>query len=294
MAELMTTKELAEYLRIKERKIYELAGEGRIPCARVTGKLLFPRHLIDLWIAQATEGPVAAPRTPPPPVLAGSHDQLLEWALRESGCDLAMLTCGSMAGLERFAAGTALAAGLHVLDAASGEYNVPALRRALGTREAVLIEWGWRRQGLVTAPGNPLGLQTVADLARGGVRVALRQVGSGSQLLLAALLAGEGLEAAELTAPAAPCGSEIELGLAIIEGGADAGLAIEAVARQLKLHFIPLARERYDIVVSRVDYFDPPFQKLLAFAKGAAFTRRAAEAGGYDTAGLGRVVWNGD
>ena len=81
----MTTREVAGYLRIKERKVYDLLRDKRIPSTRVTGKWLFPKHLIDQWVADGTEFP---DRAMPPPVLAGSHDPLLEWSLNESGCGL--------------------------------------------------------------------------------------------------------------------------------------------------------------------------------------------------------------
>src|SRR5579863_3128419 len=115
MSELMTTAEVADYLRLKERKIYELVRLRRIPCSRATGKLLFPKQMIDLWVARHVEfnGP---DQHEPPPIAAGSHDLLLEWALRESGCDLALLSGGSQDGLRRLAKGEAMVAGLHIID----------------------------------------------------------------------------------------------------------------------------------------------------------------------------------
>ena len=85
----------------------------------------------------------------------------------------------------------------------------------------------------------------------------------------------------------------MDLGLAILEGRADAGFAVEAVARALKLDFLPLMRERYDLLIRRRDYFEAPVQTLFAFARGSAFLARAAQMGGYDVSGLGRVQLNG-
>ncbi|MGH7226834.1 MAG: helix-turn-helix domain-containing protein, partial [Gemmataceae bacterium] len=119
--EFLTTSEVADYLRLKERTIYELVRTRQIPCARVTGKLLFPKPMIDLWVMRQTEFDGVLPGASPP-VAAGSHDPLLEWALRESGSELALLSGGSRDGLNRLAAGRAMVAGLHMLDAASGEY----------------------------------------------------------------------------------------------------------------------------------------------------------------------------
>jgi putative molybdopterin biosynthesis protein len=86
--------------------------------------------------------------------------------------------------------------------------------------------------------------------------------------------------------------SETEVALAIQDGKADAGFGIAAVARQCRLDFVPLQRERYDIAISRRDYFEPSFQQLLTFARTARFAERAAELGGYDIAGLGQITYN--
>ncbi|MEX0758629.1 MAG: helix-turn-helix domain-containing protein, partial [Tistlia sp.] len=107
-SELMTTREVADYLRLKERRIYELVRQRAIPCTRVTGKWLFPKPLIDLWLSRHLEG--SPPASAPPPVVAGSQDPLLDWAVRESGCGLALLPGGSLDGLARLARGEALAA----------------------------------------------------------------------------------------------------------------------------------------------------------------------------------------
>ncbi|HJU19967.1 MAG TPA: helix-turn-helix transcriptional regulator [Stellaceae bacterium] len=287
----MTTGEVAAYLRLRERKIYDLVRRERIPCSRVTGKLLFPKHLIDLWVAQNTE--FAGPELrAAPPVAAGSHDPLLEWALRQSGSGLAMLAGGSEDGVQRLAAGQAVLAGLHIRDPHSGEYNIAAVRDIGRIADVVLIEWAEREQGLVVAAGNPLGLRRIADLAEARVRVARRQEGAGAHILLHHLLAREGLriEALNLVTPAML--TETDLAAAVLDGKADCGFAIRAAAQRFRLDFIPLHRERFDLAMRRRDYFEPALQALLAFAASGAFRQYAAELGGYDVARTGRVVYN--
>jgi excisionase family DNA binding protein len=292
MHDFMTTKEVADYLRIKERRVYELVRRRAIPCTRVTGKWLFPKTLIDVWLAEGAAGQASA-RVQAPPVIAGSHDPLLDWAARESGCGLALLPGGSLDGLGRFAEGAAQVAGLHLYDAQTESFNVPAVAGTLPQAGLVLIEWAWRRQGLVVAAGNPKDLAGLEDLARDGVTVARRQEAAGSRLLLAQLLERAGLGLEDLSFTAETAHGETDLGLAILEGRADAGLAVEAAARTLKLDFLPLMRERYDLLLRRRDYFEAPVQTLLAFARGAAFRTRAEQMGGYDVSGLGRVHLNG-
>jgi putative molybdopterin biosynthesis protein len=291
---MMTTREVADYLRIKERKVYEMVRDGRIPFARVTGKLLFPQTLINGWVARETEGPAAAARAPLPPIIAGSQDPLLDWAVRESGSNLALMACGSAGGLDRFAAGQAVAAGTHLLDEESGEYNIPFVRRILAGRDVVVIGWCWRAQGLVLQPGNPLKIGSLRDVIDGGHRVVCRQEGSGSQLLFDTLVAREGVGRDRLNLAREVPKGETELGFAVLDGRADAGIAVESAARQLGLDFIPLARERFDLAIDRHGYFDAPIQALLAFSRSDAFRRRAIELGGYDLAPLGAVMWNGE
>ena len=290
----MNTHEVAEYLRIKERKVYDLVSQQRIPCTRVTGKWLFPKHLIDAWLAEGTTLPEQSGAMPVavPPVVGGSHDPLLDWTVRQSGCGLALMAKGSMGGLRDFADGEALICALHVLDGETGEYNVPVVR-GLGLGDVVLIEWARREQGLIVAAENPQEISALADLKNRDTRVILRQESAGSRILFDYLLEQAGLGAKDLNVLDQPALTETDLGHAIANGGADAGLGVRAAAQPFKLKFIPLHVERCDLLVRRRDYFETPMQKLLEFAGTPAFALQAAEMGGYDVSGTGRVVWNG-
>lgn len=288
----MSTREVADYLRIKERKVYDLIAKGRIPCTRVTGKWLFPKPLIDRWLSEHAEGvPSGSRGAGAPPIISGSHDPLLDWAARESGSSLAVLFNGSLAGLEHLAEGQAMICGMHVYDGESGEYNVPFVRRRLGSEPVVCVEWARREQGLIVAPGNPHGIESVRDLVR--VRFQARQREAGSHLLLEHLLRDDDIGFDDLRLVESPALSESDVALAVAEGAADAGLGIAAVARQHGVDFVSLWHERYDLLVWRRVYFDAPVQRLLAFAQTARFRRRAAELAGYDVGGLGTVHFNG-
>ena len=290
MSELMTTREVADYLRLRERKIYDLVRNGAIPCTRVTGKWLFPRSLIDLWLLENAEGGGREPRTRPAAVVAGSHDMLLEWAVQASEGGLALLFGGSMDGLNRFARGEATVCGLH-LPEADGGYNVDTVRRA-GAGDCVLIEWARRSQGLMLPADNPLGINGVTDLPRSGARVIDRQEGAGSRLLLDRLLTEAGLERDEVTFIDEVAISHTDVAREVHEGHADAGVGIEPAARGAGLAFIPLAQERFDLLVDRREYFEAPVQSLLALARGRRFADRAQALGGYDIEQTGTVRYN--
>ncbi len=293
MSDFMNTREVAAYLRIKERKVYDLVAGKEIPRTRVGGKWLFPKDSIDAWLAESMAGGFAPPSPPPPRVIAGSHDPLLDWALRESGSGLAFLAGGSLLGLDAMADGKALAAGLHVLAGNEGTYNVRAVTKALAGRPVVMIRWAGRRQGLITAKGNPLAITSLPDLKAKKARLVTRQAGAGSQILLEFELARAGLDPAELETLPTPAGNETELAQAVAHGKADAGVGVQAVAEEYGLNFIALRWEKYDLVVGRREYFEPPFQALLAFAGTDAFRAKAGEMPGYDVSRLGEVVLNG-
>jgi excisionase family DNA binding protein len=295
MPDVLTLREAAEFLRLSERSLYELARGRRVPAAQLGGKWLFPRAQLESWLAAQTAGGAEDPRRDPPPILAGSHDPLLDWAVRQSGCGLALRAGGSLEGLSALAAGEAVAAACHLLDADTGAFNEPAARELLaghGRGGAVGVTWAWREQGLILPPGNPLGLAAVADLARAGLRVAGRQNRAGSHILLVHLLAEAGVRLDRLRFLPEPALSEDEVAAAVAEGRADAGFGIRAEAASRGLDFLPLVRERFDLVMDRRHYFEPPLQRLLGFARTEAFRARAARMGGYDVAANGAVAFN--
>ena len=112
--QLFTTAETAAYLRLKERKIYEMVTEGTVPCTKVTGRWLFPKAELDHWLVSSISRPAGLTPAEPAPIVGGSHDPLLEWALRESGSGLATLAVGSEAGFARFVAAETIAASMHL------------------------------------------------------------------------------------------------------------------------------------------------------------------------------------
>lgn len=287
---LMNVREVADYLRLKERKVYDLVARRAIPCTRVSGKWLFPRNLIDAWLAQNMEG-AAGLAAPLPSILAGSHDPLLEWALRESGAGLALLLEGSISGVDRVAARHAVAAGLHLIDPETGGYNVDFVQSRIGSEPVVLIEWARREQGLILPQGNPRGVAGITDLPR--LRLAVRQKEAGSYVLLHHLLQRAGLAPSVLLTAGPPLRSETDVALAVSDGRAEAGLGIAVVAHQLRLDFLPLCRERFDLLIWRRAFFDEPVQKLLAFARSPALAERARAMAGYDVSGLGTIHFNG-
>jgi excisionase family DNA binding protein len=289
--QLFTTAEAAAYLRLKERKIYEMVAEGTVPCTKVTGRWLFPKAELDHWLASSISRPDGLTRPQSAPIVSGSHDPLLEWALRESGSGLATLALGSEAGFSRFVAGETIAAALHLhaLEDVAADANVAALRSRNDLRDAVMIAFCRREQGFLLAPGNPMKLGTIEDIRKKRARVAVRPKGAGAQLLLLALLHRAEIAFDELAVigPACPTGPDIAQ--AIRAGRADTGIATRGVANAAGLDFVPIVWEPFDLVMRQRDYFRSPLQALLKFFHSPDFATRARELGGYDISAAGTV-----
>lgn len=289
---LLTTAEAAEYLRIKERKLYELVSEGAIPCTKVTGKWLFPRADLDRWLLAGMARPAGVVPAEPPAIVGGSHDPLLQWALAESRAGLAILPEGSEAGYQRFLGGDVVAAAIHFhdLDDPAADANVRIVSEEPTLHDAVLIGFAKREQGMIVARGNPLGITSLEAAAGRGVRLAARPKGAGAQQLLEALMRKAGV-ASTAMAPAliAPTGPDIAQ--AIRAGHADYGVATRAVATAAGLDFAPLMTEHFDLIMRQRDSYRPPLQRLLALLRSPAFEARARELGGLEVAGAGTVRW---
>ena len=292
MTELLNTDEAAAYLRLSERKLYELVAAGAVPCSKVTGRWLFPKAALDRWVASGLPPSLRSFTEPAPPIAGGSTDPLLEWALRESGCGLASLPEGSEAGLRRLSRREIMLAAIHLhgLDPAGDDAaNIEAVRAAPGLHDAVVIGFARREQGLVVAPGNPHGIGSLAQIAGSGLRMAQRQDGAGAQLLLLSLLAQAGIDprALNLLRPAFATGGD--LAQAVRAGHADCGIATRAVAQAAGLGFVPLLFEHFDLTLRQRDYFLPGPSALFAFVRSAPFRTRAAELGGYDLSVCGTI-----
>jgi putative molybdopterin biosynthesis protein len=295
--QFLTTSEAAEYLRLGERKLYELVTSGAIPCSKITGKWLFPRHELDLWVLSGLARPPGMMVKEPPPIVGGSQDDLLEWSLRESGSGLASLNEGTTRGVERLQRGEVLATAVHFhgthasnsSNSAGGDANIAALRSLPSLHDVVLVGVVRREQGLVVARGNPRKLYSLQNVLGSGAKMAVRQAGAGSQLLLEALLKRAGINLKDLHQLAPPSLTGPDLASAIRTGSADCGIATRGAARAAGLDFVPLAWESFDLLMRQRSYFCPAIQALIGFLRDDRLKQRAAELTGYDPSPAGQI-----
>jgi len=223
---------------------------------------------------------------------AGSHDLALEalWAQARQlhpGLVLEPRYVGSLDGLLALLHGEAGLAGSHLLDEESGEYNLPVLRRLFIGVPLCVVTLAEREQGLILPRGNPRRIGGLLDLAREGVRFVNRQPGSGTRSLLDHSLRRQAASAAEIQGYDRVVPTHLAVAAAVAEGSADAGLGIRAAARAFDLDFLPLARERYDLVLAAADRGSPPITELLAVLASEKFRAVVRQIGGYDTARTG-------
>ena len=228
-------------------------------------------------------------------VATGSHDLVLDLAasaLREAGPGIALASSnvGSLAGLAALRDGLCHVAGSHLLDPDTGEYTLPWIDKLMPDRDLAVVRLTHREQGLIVAPGNPLGLEGIADLTRPGLRYVNRQRGAGTRVLLDHLLAGENIQPDEVGGYAREEHTHLAVAAAVAAGRADCGLGVLAAARAFGLGFVPVTKEPYDLVLERAALDSELLAPLWGLLDSSDFRAEVDALGGYDTAEMGRRI----
>ena len=224
----------------------------------------------------------------------GSHDlsiAVLEDCLKRRRPELRLSAThvGSIGGLVSLGRGEAHLAGSHLLDPATGEYNLADVRRLLPDTRVRIVNLVRRDQGLIVAPGNPLGIRSLADLVRPDVRFVNRQPGAGTRVLLDARLASLGLSPTDVRGYEREEITHMAVAVAVRSGLADAGLGIRQAAAALGLDFVPVETEDYDLVMLESFAESPVGGVLLETVASPDFHRAVGALAGYDTSRSGTV-----
>jgi putative molybdopterin biosynthesis protein len=300
--EMMNTKEAAAYLGINEKQVYALIKAGRIPGTRVTGKWVFPKKLIDEWIEENARGGLhqarERSRSMEGALLAsGSNDPVLDFLLtgmRHSHPDFYFFCAntGSTEGLKALGGGYTDIAWTHLFDQESGRYNVPFIPKYLPDMKTVLVHLFRREIGIVAAPGNPLEIAGIEDIAGKKVRFVNRQAGSGTRILLDHHLGRLGIPSTDIEGYDKEVYTHVEVGLSILSGEADAGIATVAVSRLMGLHFVPVTKENFDMVLGQSTYFSKGIQTLVEDLRSPGFRERFERLGGYGFEDSGKILFS--
>jgi putative molybdopterin biosynthesis protein len=299
MSKFLSTKEVARYIGVNEKMIYSLIGEKGLPASKVTGKWVFPQHLVDQWIeAHTINLPTrsgAMPEVQGLLIIAGSNDPLLEQTIGlYNGTypdKLAVFgNLGSLGGIRSLKQNLCHIATSHLLQEDGSEYNFEIVGQFFDPLPA-LVNFCRRNQGLIVAKGNPLGIRTTADLKQPKLRVVNRKLGTGTRQLFERELQAVGISGSDLNGYGTEVQRHLDVGLAVLGGKADAGPGIQPVAEQLGLDFIPWRWERYDLLIQRERFFQPDVQLFLGLLLEKGFQQIAAAYRGYDTSISGKMIF---
>jgi len=299
MNPLLSTKEVSRLLNVNEKMVYVLVSEKGLPATKITGKWLFPRHLVEQWIDTNTINyPQSATDLPPYQgllIITGSNDPLLDktiWLFNTlyPGQVAVFGNLGSMGGLRALRQNFCHIAASHLIQDDEEEYNFDFAFKELEQLPAV-INFCKREQGILVQKGNPKNIAGVADLAQAGITIVNRPLGTGTRLLLDRELEKAGIRAEKLNGYSHEVHRHLDVGLEILAGRADAGPAIRTVASLLDIEFIPLRWERYDLMVSKERFFDEGVQRFLSLLHDSQFQQIAEALEGYDISMSGKMVF---
>lgn len=228
--------------------------------------------------------------------IVGSHDIALNTLIamfrqREKETVVELSQVGSLGGLIALEQEKADLAGAHLLDEETGEYNVPFIKRILPGREIAVVNLVYRIQGLMFPEGNPKKIKGLADLRRTGIVFVNRQKSSGTRVLLDMNLKKQKIASGGIKGYENEVDNHLSVASIVAQGNADTGLGIEAAARSCGLDFLPLFRERYDLIIPVPVYKSRLLTPLLKIISSNEFKKIIKEVDGYDTSQTGKVTF---
>lgn len=296
--EFMNTKEVAEYLGINEKQVYALIKAGKMPCTRVTGKWVFPKHIIDEWIESNTRTSFKSlannDHEPDRILAAGSNDPVLDLLISQKIQDnVNIFSCntGSTEGLRLLADSRADIAWCHLFDPETGTYNIPYIASHMADRKVAIVHLFYREIGLLVAPDHAKKIKKLEDISS-GVRFINRQKGSGIRLFLDYNLKKTGIDAAAISGYENEVYTHFEIGLSILSGKADAGISSVAISKLMGIPFVPLARESFDMVVGKDTFFEKGIQAFIETLQTKKFRKTVEPLGDYSFADSGKILYS--
>jgi len=230
-------------------------------------------------------------------VCIGSHDNTLDLLYnflkkRFPQFSLSSAHVGSMGGIIAIKKREAHIAGLHLIDEETGEYNIPFVKRFLQGEKLVLINLVYREQGFIVKKGNPKNIKEIKDLLKEDVVFINRQQGAGTRILFDNLLKKAGIHPSQIKGYNNEEYTHMGVAQAVASGRADVGLGIYAAAKALDLDFIPITKERYDLLILK-EFLEFEGIKALLFIikEDEEFRKKVVALGGYDVKDMGKVIF---
>jgi putative molybdopterin biosynthesis protein len=227
--------------------------------------------------------------------MVGSHDLTLDLLANLLGkyyppIFLSSHSVGSLGGILAIKNGYCHMAGSHLLDPETGEYNFPYIHTYLSGIEVKVIHLVFREQGLIIQRGNPKKIKGLEDLPGKEVNFVNRQKGSGTRILLDHTLEKRSLDSNQIRGYKTEEFTHMAVASTVASGVADAGLGILSAARAMNLDFIPIAKERYDLIIPTFYFRDEKAQKVIEAIRSDEFKSMVLQMGGYDVSRTGELL----
>lgn len=299
---LMNTKEVAQYLDIHEKQVYLLIKAGKIPCSRVTGKWIFPKDLIDEWIRASAQGAYRHARQrlhhlDGALLASGSNDPALDILLsviKKNHPEFILFSAntGSVDGLTKLNMGLTDIAFSHLFDPETGDYNTPYLQRHCPDLQPVVVNLFYREIGFLVAKSRSGFFKGWESLASPRIRFVNRQRGAGIRLLLDNELMNRGISPKAISGYDHEVYTHLEVGLSLVSGEADVGIASATVSKIFDLKFLPLVSERFDMVLDKHTFFHPAIQTFIETIGSTSFKSRVKKIGNYNFKDAGRILYS--
>ena len=228
-------------------------------------------------------------------VVIGSHDPLLDELgdmlhVENNNAFMSSSHVGSMGGIMAIRRGEAHAAGCHLLDTNTGEYNRAFIRKYFPKGDVKLVRCVGRQQGLMVAKGNPLGITGFADITKEGLRYVNRQKGSGTRILTDYLCKQNGVNPDDIYGYDREELTHTSVAAQIVSGSADAGMGIYSAAQLYDLDFIPICIEEYDLIIPDHAWETPQVRQMMETLKSDAFKEKILALGGYTVENPGEII----
>jgi len=294
-----------EFLRVKLGKVGEKyfatplpRGSGMITSlTRADGIIRIPAPSEGLNENEATEVELLRPidEITNTVVMVGSHDLTLDLLANLLGkyyppVFLSFHSVGSLGGILAIKKGNCHMAGSHLLDPETGEYNFPYIHTYLNGIGVKVIHLVFREQGLIIQRGNPKKIKGLGDLLRKDIAFVNRQKGSGTRILLDHTLKTLSLDSNQIRGYEKEEFTHMAVASTVASGVADAGLGILSAARAMNLDFIPVAKERYDLIIPTIHFGDKKVKKVIETIRSEDFKKMVFQMGGYDVSRTGQEL----
>lgn len=305
----LSTEEVANILHVSKSTIYMLIKKGEIVSYKIGRKVRFTQEDVDAYIARSRHSQqVAAPvqkvtvqssllygdSVQKQPLIISGQDVILDILsnyLHQYGIQALRAYVGSFESLLSLYQGNVQAATCHLWDSDTDSYNLPYIRRLMPGVHAVAVNLTWRMQGFYVKKGNPKGITSWEDLTRPDVVILNRRNGTGSRILLDEHLFRMGVPSGSVKGYGNEMSSHLTVAAAIVEGQADVGIGTGRIIKQFpELEFIPVQRERYDLVIKKDMYYSPEIQAMLQILRSREYQNDIFSIADNDYTDLGKIV----